>query len=83
MAPTTFDSSNPVFHLLQQTMHLSEEQRQEFWDQAASTLPTNAFATGQSSTVYQTPRSMPSTFNMTHLPVRNTLWSTLSPSNVI
>ena len=88
MAPTLFDSSNSVFQQLEQTRqdfwssnaHLSEEQRQELWLQAAS-IPSNAFGTSHASLAHQTPRSMPSSSNMTHLPVWTHIWFTLALSN--
>jgi hypothetical protein len=55
--------------------HLSEEQRNQLWFQAAcqSTQPSMA---------HQVPRSLPySPANLTQLPVRKHLWSTLPYSN--
>lgn len=76
MASTMFNSSNPVFQQLERAKqdfwnsnaHLSEEQRQQLWSQAAS-LSSNGFGTSHGSMAHQIPRSMLSTSNMTQLPV--------------
>ncbi|CAO2656973.1 Nn.00g057760.m01.CDS01 [Neocucurbitaria sp. VM-36] len=76
MASTISSSSSGYLHILEQAKqdfwssnaHLSEEQRQERWLQAASTLPRNAFSSTQPSMADQTPRSMPySTSDMTQI----------------
>jgi hypothetical protein len=55
--------------------HLSEEQRNQLWFQAAC-------QSTQSSMAHQVPRSMPySPSNLTQLPVRKHLWSTIPRSN--
>ncbi|KAF1840489.1 uncharacterized protein K460DRAFT_296925 [Cucurbitaria berberidis CBS 394.84] len=67
MAATLANSSPTYLQILEQAKqdfwsghaHLSEEQRQELWLQAASTLPSNAFNPTQPSMAHQTPRSMP------------------------
>jgi hypothetical protein len=89
MASTMYDSNLPVFQQLEQAKqdfwnshaNLSEEQRQELWIQAASFPPSNAFSTSNASMAQQTPRSLPSTSNMTYLPVWIPLWSSLLLSN--
>lgn len=80
MASSFTSSSNTYLDILGQAkqqfwnsnVHLTEEQRQQLWLQAASTLPGNAFTTTQPSVAQQTPRSMPySTSDMTQLSVCN------------
>ena len=82
MASTMFDSAQNLFQQLEQAKenfwisnaHLTEEQRQELWSQAA-------FQSSNASMAQQTPRTLPSTTNMMHLPVWILLWSALSLSN--
>ena len=82
MASTMFDIPQNVYQQLEQAKqnfwnghaHLTEEQRQELWSLAAS-QPNNA------SMAQSTPRTLPSTTNMMHLPVWILLWSALSLSN--
>ncbi|KAL6712120.1 hypothetical protein ACN47E_003163 [Coniothyrium glycines] len=78
---STFASSSSIsssaFDILEQAKHqfwiananLTEEERQHRWLEAASTLPTNAFASVHPSTVQQTPRSLPFTFDRTQLSI--------------
>jgi hypothetical protein len=49
--------------------HLTEDERQDLWLQATAFPPSNAYGTSHASTAQQTPRSMPSVSNLTHLPV--------------
>lgn len=82
MASTMFDSAQHLYQQLEQAKadfwisnaHLTEEQRQELWSQAA-------FQSSNASMAQQTPRTLPSTTNMMHLPVWILLWSALSLSN--
>jgi hypothetical protein len=91
MASTMFDSNQTLFQQLEQAKqsfwssnaHLSEEQRQQLWLQAASLSPsntnTNSYSSSHASVAHQTPRSLPAASNMTHLPVwMPPFWSTLS-----
>jgi hypothetical protein len=88
MAATMFDNQT-LFQQLEQAKqtfwtsnaHLSEEQRQQLWTQAASLPPsTTGFSASHASMAHQTPRSLPAASNMTHLPVWiPRVWSALSP----
>jgi hypothetical protein len=89
MASTMFDNTQALFQQLEQAKqafwssnaHLSEEQRQQLWTQAASLSPsTTSFSASHASMAHQTPRSLPAASNMTHLPVWTPpFWSALSP----
>ncbi|KAH3997148.1 hypothetical protein HBI56_123470 [Parastagonospora nodorum] len=84
------DNTQYLFQQLEQTKqnfwnshaHLSENERQELWSQATALPPNNAFGSSNASTAQQTPRSMPSTSNLTHLPTMDYGYSTprMSPS---
>ncbi|KAF2831071.1 hypothetical protein CC86DRAFT_314204 [Ophiobolus disseminans] len=75
MASTLFDRGSTLYQQLERTRqdfwcshaHLTEEQRQHFWSQAAS-CSNNAYGTSHDSMVQQTPRSMISMSSMTQLP---------------
>jgi hypothetical protein len=87
MAATMFDNQT-LFQQLEQAKqtfwssnaHLSEEQRQQLWTQAASLSPSTASFNASHASMAQTPRSLPAASNMTHLPVwMPRFWSALSP----
>ena len=90
MASTFTSSSNAYLDILEQAKqqfwnsnaNLTEEQRQQLWLQAASTLPSNASISTQHAATQQTPRSMPyNTSDMTQLSVWNTPLVNAPPSN--
>jgi hypothetical protein len=91
MASTMFEHNQTLFQQLEQAKqsfwssnaHLSEEQRQQLWTQAASLSPsttnTNSYSSSHASVAHQTPRSLPAASIMTHLPVwMPPFWSALS-----
>ncbi|KAH7076512.1 hypothetical protein BKA63DRAFT_510223 [Paraphoma chrysanthemicola] len=76
MNSTMSDSSssrseaNHVREQAQSFLRLSEEERREFFFQTASALSSNELRPSQAA-MAQTPRTMPSTSNLTHLPAAN------------
>ncbi|KAF1912302.1 hypothetical protein BDU57DRAFT_542149 [Ampelomyces quisqualis] len=76
MASTMCESTQNILQQLEQTKqtfwsnnaHLTEEQRQDLWNQAASFPPSTAYTTSHASMAYQTPRSLPTMSNMAHFP---------------
>jgi hypothetical protein len=74
---STMNNTHLLFQQLEQTKqnfwnshaHLTEDERQDLWLRATAFPPNNAFGTSHASTAQQTPRSLLSASNMTHLPV--------------